>query len=55
MARTANRRDYSLTPFAPTLLDLVKGAGRPVVAIGKIEDLFAGRGVTTRGAYRERR
>jgi phosphopentomutase len=44
--RTANRRDYSLTPFAPTLLDLVKEAGQPVVAIGKIEDLFAGRGVT---------
>ena len=53
--RTANRRDYSLTPFAPTLLDLVKEAGQPVVAIGKIEDLFAGRGVTDRGAYRERR
>ena len=45
--RTANRRDYSLTPFAPTLLDLVKEAGQPVVAVGKIEDLFAGRGVTT--------
>jgi phosphopentomutase len=44
--RTANRRDFSLTPFAPTLLDRVKDAGLPVVAIGKIEDLFAGRGVT---------
>ena len=45
--RTANRRDFALTPFAPTLLDALKVAGRPVIAIGKIEDLFAGRGITT--------
>ena len=45
--RTSNRRDFALTPFAPTLLDYVKDAGLPVVAIGKIEDLFAGRGVTS--------
>ena len=45
--RTANRRDFSLTPFAPTLLDRLKEAGFPVVAIGKIEDLFAGRGMTS--------
>jgi phosphopentomutase len=44
--RTANRRDYALTPFAPTLLDVLKSHGEPVVAIGKIEDLFAGRGMT---------
>jgi phosphopentomutase len=44
--RTSNRRDYSLTPFAPTLLDLLKEKGLPVVAVGKIEDLFAGRGMT---------
>jgi phosphopentomutase len=44
--RTANRRDFALTPFAPTLLDLVKDAGLPVVAVGKVEDLFAGRGMT---------
>jgi phosphopentomutase len=44
--RTANRRDFALTPFSPTLLDYVKESGRPVVAIGKIEDLFAGRGIT---------
>ena len=44
--RTANRRDFALAPFAPTLLDVLKAAGRPVVAIGKIEDLFAGRGMT---------
>ena len=46
-SRTANRRDFALTPFAPTLLDRLKAAGRPVVAIGKIEDLFAGRGMTS--------
>ena len=45
--RTSNRRDFALTPHAPTLLDRVKSAGRPVYAIGKIEDLFAGRGITT--------
>ena len=44
--RTANRRDFALTPFAPTLLDRMKDAGKTVHAIGKIEDLFAGRGVT---------
>ena len=44
--RTANRRDFALTPFAPTVLDYMKEAGLPVVAIGKIEDLFAGRGIT---------
>jgi phosphopentomutase len=44
--RTANRRDFALTPFAPTVLDYLKDAGLPVVAIGKIEDLFAGRGIT---------
>jgi phosphopentomutase len=45
--RTANRHDYALPPFEETLLDRAKAAGFPVVAIGKIEDLFAGRGVTS--------
>jgi phosphopentomutase len=44
--RTANRRDYALPPSSDTLLDRVKAANLPVVAIGKIEDLFAGRGIT---------
>jgi phosphopentomutase len=44
--RTANRRDYALPPFGETLLDRLKAFSRPVVAIGKIEDLFAGRGIT---------
>ena len=45
-ARTSNRRDFALEPFQPTLLDLLKEAGHAVVGIGKIEDLFAGRGLT---------
>ena len=45
-ARTANRRDFALEPFGPTLLDGLKASGLPVVGIGKIEDLFAGRGLT---------
>jgi phosphopentomutase len=44
--RTSNRRDFALPPVAPTLLDHLATAGRSVVAIGKIEDLFAGRGVS---------
>ena len=44
--RTANRRDFAAKPFAPTLLNKVKDKGAPVVAIGKIEDLFAGSGIT---------
>jgi phosphopentomutase len=44
--RTANRRDFALPPVGETLLDRAKAAGLSVVAIGKIEDLFAGRGVT---------
>ena len=44
--RTANRRDYALPPAGETLMDRVKAAALPVVAVGKIEDLFAGRGMT---------
>ena len=44
--RTANRRDYALDPFEETVLDRLKAAGHPVVGIGKIEDLFASRGLT---------
>jgi phosphopentomutase len=44
--RTANRRDFALEPFGETLLDRLEAAGRAVVGIGKIEDLFAGRGLT---------
>jgi len=45
--RTANRHDYALPPTGETLLDRLTAAACPVVAIGKIQDLFAGRGVTT--------
>ena len=44
--RTDRRRDFSLPPPAPTVLDRVQAAGLPVVGIGKIHDLFAGRGIT---------
>jgi phosphopentomutase len=44
--RTENRRDFALSPVGETLLDRLKAAGRQVIAIGKIEDLFAGRGIT---------
>jgi len=44
--RTANRRDFALDPTGVTLLDRLKAAGHAVVGIGKIEDLFAGRGLT---------
>jgi phosphopentomutase len=44
--RTANRRDFSLEPPAPTLLDHMVERGYRVIAIGKIEDIFTGRGVS---------
>ncbi len=44
--RTGNRRDFAIPPPEPTLLDRVKEAGRQVFAIGKISDIYAGRGVT---------
>jgi phosphopentomutase len=44
--RTSNRHDYALPPSGETVLDRSAAAGIPVVAIGKIEDLFAGRGIT---------
>ena len=46
--RTANRRDYTTPPFAETLLDRAVAAGREVVSVGKIADIFAGRGITRR-------
>jgi phosphopentomutase len=44
--RTANRHDYAMPPRGVTLLDRLAAAGVPVVAVGKITDLFAGRGIT---------
>jgi phosphopentomutase len=45
--RTSNRHDYALPPAGTTLLDAMSAAGRTVHAIGKIKDLFAGRGITS--------
>ena len=44
--RTDNRKDYSLTPFEPTVLDEIKNSSGEVIAIGKIEDIFNGKGIT---------
>jgi phosphopentomutase len=44
--RTPNRRDFSLEPPAATLLDRLLEKGEPVIGVGKIDDLFAGRGVS---------
>lgn len=44
--RTAGRRDYSLQPPRPTMLDLLSADGMPVTLIGKVKDIFCGRGIT---------
>lgn len=44
--RTANRHDYSLEPPKETMLDQLKAAGKSVIGVGKIYDIFAGRGLT---------
>jgi len=44
--RTYNRRDFSMEPPTETALDRISTAGQPVVGVGKIEDIYAGRGVT---------
>lgn len=44
--RTANRKDYATLPPAKTLLDFLKDAGREVIAIGKIADIYAHQGIT---------
>lgn len=44
-SRTYNRRDFSMIPPGPTVLDMLSSAGVQVVGVGKIHDIFAGRGV----------
>ena len=44
--RTSNRHDFSLEPTAKTLLDAIKDAGLASIGVGKIYDIFAGRGTT---------
>ncbi|MBQ2755911.1 MAG: phosphopentomutase [Oscillospiraceae bacterium] len=44
--RTSNRHDYSLVPPAETMLDVLQQAGKDVISVGKIVDIFAGKGIT---------
>lgn len=44
--RTPRRHDFSLEPPAVTMLDQLKSAGKDVISVGKIKDIFAGRGIT---------
>ncbi len=48
LTRTANRKDYSTEPTGMTLLDVLKDAGVPRAGVGKVDDLFASRGLTSR-------
>jgi phosphopentomutase len=45
-SRTPNRHDYAVKPFAKTALDYLKDSGYDVIAIGKINDIFDGEGIT---------
>ncbi|MGN1181038.1 MAG: phosphopentomutase [Suilimivivens sp.] len=45
--RTPRRHDYSLLPPSETMLDALKKAGKEVIGVGKIRDIFAGRGITS--------
>ena len=45
--RTSDRHDFSLEPPEKTILDYVKESGKDVIAVGKIKDIFAGRGITS--------
>ena len=44
--RTGNRRDFSVDPVGPTMLDVIKNNGLDVLGVGKIEDIFNHRGLT---------
>lgn len=46
-ARTPNRKDFSLEPVGRTLLDELESAGIQRLGVGKVDDLFAGRGITS--------
>lgn len=45
--RTAHRKDFSIAPVGTTLLDRLAEAGVPRIGIGKVDDLFAGRNITS--------
>jgi len=44
--RTSNRHDYSLEPPKKTMLDFIKAVGKSTIGVGKINDIFAGRGLS---------
>ncbi|MBR1649913.1 MAG: phosphopentomutase [Lachnospiraceae bacterium] len=44
--RTPRRHDFSLLPPGDTMLDVLKANGKDVIAVGKINDIFAGKGIT---------
>ncbi|MDD4124973.1 MAG: phosphopentomutase [Eubacteriales bacterium] len=44
--RTANRKDFSLEPAGDTMLDIIYRAGYDVISVGKIKNIFSGRGIT---------
>lgn len=44
--RTKNRHDYAVSPFGPTILNKTSQAGKEVIAIGKIADIYSGSGIT---------
>lgn len=44
--RTSNRHDFSLVPPSVTMMDQLKEAGKDVISVGKIKDIFAGKGIT---------
>jgi phosphopentomutase len=45
-SRTSNRKDFALDPFNKTMLDYIKEDGNNVMAVGKIEDIYNGKGIT---------
>jgi phosphopentomutase len=45
-SRTSNRHDYAMPPVAETLLDRLVASGQQVTSVGKVADLFAGRGIS---------
>ena len=47
-ARTANRHDFALVPPEKSILNFIEESGQSVIAVGKISDIFAGSGVTTK-------
>jgi phosphopentomutase len=53
--RTPRRRDFALAPPRPTVLDALVEGGRRVFAIGKVSELFAGRGITESVKTRDNR